>query len=310
MADRGKRAWMTLALAATAFAARPMQGAGTDSSNFLSIPVGGRPAALGGAYSALAEDAYAPVWNPSGLGFLPATQLSGMHLDYAESIGYEFLSFAHPVSAHDGLGASIQYLHPKTATARDAAGADIGTFSSHYAAYSLAYGHSFNQAFSLGGSLRLVDARISDVSGSAEGVDLGGLYKVSPRVSVAVVAANLGTKMRFLQDSESMPDTYRLGMVFSPVTTWSLAAETAYDRADSTSLRFGAEWRPVPLLAVRLGYHDDPSQNLSGLPGLTTGLGLTALGQRFDYAFAPMGQLGNTQYFSVLFTFGKGEKKL
>ena len=35
------------------------------------------------------------------------------------------------------------------------------------------------------------------------------------------------------------------------------------------------------------------------------GFGLTVAGQRFDYAWLPMGGLGQTQYFSVVITFGK-----
>src|SRR4051812_17281085 len=68
---------------------------GTEGASFLDIPVGARPAALGGAYSALAEDAYAPVWNPGGLSLAPANDLTGMHLSYLEDISYEYLSFVH-----------------------------------------------------------------------------------------------------------------------------------------------------------------------------------------------------------------------
>src|SRR5450631_2020075 len=44
--------------------------AGTEGASFLDIPVGAGPAALGSAYTALATNAYAPVWNPAGLGML------------------------------------------------------------------------------------------------------------------------------------------------------------------------------------------------------------------------------------------------
>src|SRR5260221_4713841 len=83
---------------------------GTEAASFLDIPVGGRPAALGASYSALASDAYAPVWNPAGLGFLSNTELAGMHLSYLETISYEFSSFVHPLSAGRSLRVSAQYL--------------------------------------------------------------------------------------------------------------------------------------------------------------------------------------------------------
>src|SRR5438128_404090 len=55
---------------------------GTEGASFLEIPVGARPAALGDAYTALATDAYAPLYNPAGLGFSRQTELAGQHISY------------------------------------------------------------------------------------------------------------------------------------------------------------------------------------------------------------------------------------
>src|SRR6202171_1539877 len=83
---------------------------GTEGAAFLDIPVGAGPAALGSAYTALAIDAYAPVWNPAGLGFLSGIQVEGQHLSYLESVHYEHASFVFPFKNNRGIGASIQYL--------------------------------------------------------------------------------------------------------------------------------------------------------------------------------------------------------
>src|SRR5690349_19989846 len=72
------------------FALPAHAGTGTEAASFLDIPVGGGPAALGGAYSALATDAYAPTWNPGLIRYLDSTQLTGQHLRYLESIDYEY----------------------------------------------------------------------------------------------------------------------------------------------------------------------------------------------------------------------------
>src|SRR5438552_1786029 len=55
---------------------------GTGGAAFLDIPVGGGPAAMGSAYTALSNDAYAATWNPGGLAFLDSSQFSGQHLSY------------------------------------------------------------------------------------------------------------------------------------------------------------------------------------------------------------------------------------
>src|SRR5258705_9841445 len=89
---------------------------GTEGASFLDIPVGAGPAALGSAYTPLATNAYAPVWNPAGLGMLSGNEVAAQHLSYLESMHYEFMSFVHPLDknigseVHRGIGVSIQYL--------------------------------------------------------------------------------------------------------------------------------------------------------------------------------------------------------
>src|SRR5256885_8811470 len=62
--------------------------AGTEGAAFLDIPVGAEPAAMGGAYTALANDAYAATLNPGGLGFLDSPQVAGQHFAFLESIHF------------------------------------------------------------------------------------------------------------------------------------------------------------------------------------------------------------------------------
>src|ERR1017187_2363206 len=115
---------------------------GTEGAAFLDIPVGAGPAAMGAAYTALATNAYAPTWNPAGLGRLTGTELAAQHLSYLESMNYEYLSFVHPLNAQDsethrGIGFSMQYLGSGdiNRTGIDTSGNLIdnqGAFSSHY----------------------------------------------------------------------------------------------------------------------------------------------------------------------------------
>jgi len=112
---------------------KPVQaGAGSETASFLDIPVGAGPAAMGAAYSALAADAYAPVYNPGGLGFVDSTQLSGQHLSYLDSIYYESLSFVHPAGQGGALGVSAQYLGSGNISGTDINGNSNGNFSTTY----------------------------------------------------------------------------------------------------------------------------------------------------------------------------------
>jgi hypothetical protein len=265
-------------------------GPGTEAAGFLDIPIGGRPAALGGAYSALAYDAYAPAWNPAGLGFLPSTQFATTHLSYLDGISYEYLSLVDPVWKRHGFGASVQYYHTGVMHGMDDAGAPTIDFTSYYAAYTLAYGHAFNDKLSLGAAGKLITARISDASARSVALDLGSLYRFNERWSAAAVLAQLGGGLSFSGTGDPLPSAFRLGGAYRPRRELSLSVEGAAPFHSGPTFHAGGEWIVQDLLALRLGYG--------------TQSGLSALGQEFDYAWVPFGELGSTHYFSLVLRFG------
>ncbi|HXC63883.1 MAG TPA: UPF0164 family protein, partial [bacterium] len=85
-------------------------GNGTSGADFLKIGMGARPAAMGGAYGAVADDADATRWNPAGLALLDRNEVDFMHLAYLADINYESLAMAGPLSRLSGWGLSVDYL--------------------------------------------------------------------------------------------------------------------------------------------------------------------------------------------------------
>ncbi len=288
---------------------------GTEGAAFLDIPVGSAPAALGSAYTALATDAYAPVWNAAGLGSLDSTQIAGQHLSYLESMHYEFMSIVHPLgdveqqnATHRGIGLSAQYFGSGDLTGTDLEGNNTGTFTSYYGSYNLAYGQSFGSRLSLGLAAKWINARIQDVTANAYGVDLGSLYKLTDHIRLAATVNNIGTQLKFLSDGDPLPLAVHLGGAYEPDAHWLLSTEGVYSKTGMTSFHAGAGWRPVTMVSLRLGYKNDTQKGLSAIAGLTTGIGLHLWGQELDYAWAPYGDLGNAQYFSMLLRFGDHEQ--
>lgn len=281
---------------------------GTEGAAFLQIPVGARAAALGSAYSALAEDAYAPIWNPAGLSRIDSSQVAGQHLSYLESIHYEYVGIGYPLANGRGVGLAVQYLGSGDIPETDRFGNALGTFSSHYAAYSLAYGHRLSSKLSLGLTGKLVEAKISDVGAHAWAMDLGGLYDYSPHLRWAAVLSQVGTKLKFLNEGDTLPLAFRLGAAYDRGAL-TLLAEGVFEIKDAPSIHTGVEWNVNSIVHIRAGYRSDTIKELSPLAGVTTGIGLTIGGQEFSYAWLPMGDLGNTQYFSVLIRFGNRSKR-
>ncbi len=277
---------------------------GTEGAAFLDIPVGGAPAAMGGAYTSQATDVYAPVWNAGGLGFAEGTQLSGMYLSYLESIHYQFISFSHQLNAHNGIGFAVQNLSSGDIGATDQTGASIGTFDVRYSAYSLAYGHSFNDKLSLGATGKMIQARLSDVSASAYAADLGAIYKANSKLTLGLSAVNLGSKLKFISEGDDLPMAVRAGATYEMFPSVKVSMEGAYRKTGLGSMHMGVEWSPITVISLRGGYRTDTLKELSALAGMSVGLGLHVMGQEFDYAWVPLGDLGNTQYFSLVLRFG------
>jgi hypothetical protein len=269
--------------------------AGEEGAAFLNIPVGAGPAALGSAYSALATDAYAPTWNPGGLGRVESNQLAGQHLSYLESIYYEYLSFVHPLGKGRSIGAAIQYLGSGDIPGTDINGAPIGDFSSHYAAYALAYGQMIGDKISVGVAGKMISAKIADVGARAYALDIGSLYRFNQKLTLAAVLTNAGTKLKFIDQADSLPLAFRLAAAYKVNPQIDLTAEGVYRQTGLASFHSGAEWRPSPPIGLRVGYRTDTLPGLSPMAGLTMGIGLHAWGHEFSYAWLPYGELGNTE---------------
>ena len=176
---------------------------------------------MGSAYSALATDAYAPTWNPGGLGFLNDTEFAAQHLSYLDSIHYEYFSLVHPLatsllpSMHGGLGFSMQYLGSGDITQTDNNGNFLGSYTSHWASYNFSYGQGLSDKLALGITGKWINAGIADVSANAYAVDFGGLYKYSEKINLAATLTNVGTKLTFLNSGDSLPSGRPFGNCLS-----------------------------------------------------------------------------------------------
>src|SRR4051812_23561970 len=89
---------LTLAtLALNSFLADLAQAASYgEASDLFTIGAGARSMAMGGAFTAVADDASAPYFNPAGLAYLDEHQLMVMHAPLYFDSSYNYLSSANP----------------------------------------------------------------------------------------------------------------------------------------------------------------------------------------------------------------------
>jgi hypothetical protein len=250
-----------------------------------------------------------PIYNPAGAGFLEDSEIAGQHLAYVDDIHHEFLSFVHPFRPGFGFGGSMQYLGSGDIARTDAAGNPLGTFSSSFAAYSLTFGGQLNDRWAAGATAKVIDASISDFHARSYAGDIGVLGHLGSRLAVAAVVSNFGTHLKFDQQGDPLPAAARASAAFHFSRSFLGSLEGVYRFQEGPALHAGIQWNPMPSLFLRAGFRTDTSRELSALAGMALGAGLNLWGQEISYAWLPLGDLGNTQYVSLVVRWGTDRPK-
>ncbi len=282
---------------------------GTSGAAFLKIGPGARPAGMGEAFTGVADDIHAIYWNPAGLGLLHTPEITGMHMQYFQSMQYEFAAFAVPTGAYGTWGVAITNLHTDNIDRRtEDTDAASGQFSSSDNAYWLSYGKSLNSRLSLGASAKYIRQTIDATDASAYAMDGGVLYLTDWRdLRLGASVQNLGSKVKFANESDPLPLTYRLG-ASAPVFSRHVLASSdlIIPRDHQVGVALGSEYRgqisTTLGYAMRAGYRSD--SDVAGFKGVSIGSGLQLGRGSFDFAWVPFGELGNSYRFSLHVKFG------
>lgn len=284
-----------LLLAAPALAGGP----GTAAGTFLRVPVGGRAVGMGGAHTAVAVDAYAPFYNPGGLGFATANEFVVQQNRSILDMSQQYVALVLPF-AGGWVGASWDRFDfgdfDGTWITSGTTFASTGEFGASSSAFSLAYGYALRPTLSIGVQGKLVNEDIASFNATAAALDLGLHYRPGERFSVGFTVANLGSDLKLLTRGEPLPRLARLGFAYRSPGRRLLAALDLEKAVDAgLVVRAGGEYWVTPAFAARLGF-DSTSE--AG-DNFTVGLGFRHRNLSIDYAFTNEETLETTHRLSL-----------
>ena len=309
-----------LALAALAPLSLLALGAGTGSADFTKIGVGARPAGMGEAFSAAADDVNADFWNPAGLALVQKGEISFMHMIHIADISYDTVSLALPASRLDGWGLSAAYLWqpPFDSTKNSFGVAQSAPGTASDLAVAASYAHNFGNFrttdfkisnISGGLTLRYINRQIQEFQANSFGVDIGGIMEILEGLRIAAVVQNMGSTSTFIAVAVPATPDAKLGAAWNFKINEANHLLLAYDISHPIDLSntdynrwyqsLGLEYSLLESLALRGGY-----QFGVDVGGLSAGAGFRFSGFALDYAFVPYSALGNTHRFSVNYAFG------
>lgn len=223
--------FMATLAAGLLFSQAPASAQSTAGGASLQIPPGARAEGMGRFFNSVANDAFAPWWNPAGLAFMQGWNAGLMHTklvpDLADDVFFEYLGVSNYVEGWGGVAGTFTYLNYGTSTATNPNSPDpIGTFSSFEFSPSLALGTAVVPNVGVGINLKLLHVNLAPEEfagvGSGKGttfaVDLGALYKMDRDMEdffgagpaevtagFGVTVANLGPAIALVDENQKDP---------------------------------------------------------------------------------------------------------
>ncbi|HET6347635.1 MAG TPA: PorV/PorQ family protein [Candidatus Krumholzibacteria bacterium] len=304
MHRRKRSSWLLRALTGglSALALASTAAFGADANNgmpgdWLARYASARSVGLGGAFVAAADDPLGVVWNPAGLTQSSQNEVHFETARYFENTSINGLSFVVPASHLPTVGISMLSLSSGGFERTDELNTSLGTFNARNMAFLISASKSLTERLSVGTNLKIVNEQIEDFKSSGVGVDLGGLYSVTPRVRLGLSFLNVGGPSLKPRDiSETYPLEVRGGVAVSFLSGRGLLSlEADHRNGPGTSLHAGTEMWFMDSFGLRAGYDDtDPTGGFS-----------YRLNQQmqFDYGMNDH-ELGLVHYIAISYRFG------
>ncbi len=308
---------------------------GTTAAPFLGISVGPKAMGMGSAFVALANDATALYWNPSGISRAMKTQFMASHTTWLVGSKFNWVGFSLNMDNTNFLGISftqLDYGEDEVTTVLNPDGTGE-RWDAMDMVIGLSYARNLTDRFSIGGSVKYVNQQIWNESASAFALDVGLLYITEFNdLKIGMSISNFGTDMKMegrdlikridldpeaqginktiptqlKTDEWALPLLFRVGLAMDVLKVSDITVTTAVDAFrpsdNNSSVNVGMEFSWNGIFFARAGYKnlflDKSEEGINFGGGLKYNFMETSF-VHFDYAFSDFGKFDNLHTFSL-----------
>ncbi len=282
---------------------------GSTAASFLKVGTDARSAGIGGAFTAIADNGSAAHWNPAGLAGRSQAQIMFSHFSWLQDVNIENVAILAPVNDRVTFGGNLTYVNYGTIAGYSSDNVATADLSVYDFAGSVSLGLQMTDNLGFGGTVKIIRQSLGEsVSASAVAFDAGALLNVNS-VRFGASVNNIGQKMTFLQESDALPASARLGVAVTPFgssATGAVDVEMPFN--GEMVVRSGVEYSFQGTYFLRGGYSFFPSKDERDFgSGAAFGAGIRLNNYQIDYAFSPAENLNAEAIhrFSFSVSFGK-----
>ena len=312
------------------------------------IGKGARPIALGGAYTALADDTFAIFTNPAGLGLQLKPGFTSMSTKLLGSVDYRLLGGSYPLPIGNIAIGYVDATVPggTRITSNEGLVEEHGEIFYSNRIVTLGYGLQLKDLKAIDFPIVSLLGMLGDMAGdlsiglnlkmfsqgftgdltdpiTAQGsdIDFGMMMKLSDSLTIGSVFQNLsksddGEMSWSTGENEEIGGSTKLGISYKPLNGITTVFDVELPQTNSPMIMHsGIEWDTSEYLTVRAGLDQNYESIDNGRTGaktdLSAGVGINFIdGFRFDYAYHSDNALqeNSTHYFSFSY-FGSAIEK-
>ena len=268
---------------------------------FLKLGSGAKALGLANAFVAASADINALAYNPAGINGIAQKELSFTYANLANNLNYSFTGYGIPFG-NSVIGIGVNYLSNTLIEGRGANRELTNNFGANDMAINLSYARIVSSSLGLGINIKYIKSEISDISSHGYAFDMGGIYKTNIKgLNFGLSAQNIGTKMKFMDEGDSLPLTIRTGITYAILGNINLSMEAdRFVKEKKTTLSAGVEYIILSGLSLRTGYLKNLNmENIETGTGISGGFSLMVRKLKLEYAVTPFGELGDSQRFSM-----------
>ncbi len=277
-------------------------GAGNTGLAFLKFGVGARAIAMGEAFSSIADDATAFIYNPARLNFGSSSNVAIMHNSSVQDLNNDYIAAKFFLSQKLTLGVGFFTTSINNIEIRNTPGAAIDNFDARNLSTGISFGYKINPNLSIGITGKFLFEKIYVDEASGLGFDFGTNYSKN-NLSFAFVVANIGSMNELKNQSSKLPSLVRFGgsYKYSKNKFGLTLGVDGFKVLDGGSFHVltGAEGGYNDFVFLRLGYQTSFDDR-----GLSTGIGFKYKALTIDYAFVPyQNEFGTSNSISLGINF-------
>lgn len=314
---------------------------GTTAAKFLSIGIGARANAMGGAFTSIANDASALYWNPAGTAYFTDFEAMFTYTSLYKDMGInlDYMAVVIPASEIGSFGVSVTVLdfgemNVTTELYPEGTGEK---FSASSYAFALSYARNITGEFAVGMSAKYILENIFNSSASGVAFDIGTIF-ITPfyGIKFSSMISNYGSKMQingedllirhdpdpnvhgnnetidayYKTDNFELPLKLQIGLSkdvkFLDEQKFTLSVDATHPNDNSAYVNMGGELSFLNnIISLRGGYKGlflkDNQEGLTLGAGFYYELGVFAVG--FDYSYQDFKLLDYVHSFGVSLKF-------